>query len=86
MAITNFTELLSAISNWHQRSYSSTSGWDSTRAKEGIAIFENCANRRLRVRQMESTSAITMTSGVGTIPTDYLQWRMVRWQQYGWLS
>ena len=44
-----------------------------------IALFETEANRRLRVRQMEATATVTMTSGVGTLPTDYLAWREVIW-------
>lgn len=75
MAITTFNEVLSAISNWHVRS-----NIDSARAKEWIAIFEACANRRLRVRQMEASASVSVSaSGIATLPTDFLQWRAVTW-------
>lgn len=32
----------------------------------------------LRVRDMEDTATITMTNGVGTLPTDYLQYKTAR--------
>jgi hypothetical protein len=41
--------------------------------------IEAAANRRLRVRQQEASAAVTMTSGAGTLPTDYLAMRRVKW-------
>lgn len=31
----------------------------------------------LRTREMETVAIVTMTSGVGTLPADYLEWRQV---------
>jgi hypothetical protein len=73
MAITTYAELQTALGNWLTRS-------DLTaRLPEFIVLFEAWANRTLRVRQMETSATITMASGAGTLPADYLQWREVRW-------
>ena len=37
------------------------------------------ANRRLRVRQMETSTSLTPSSGSATLPSDYLAWRRVTW-------
>lgn len=71
MAITTYSELKTSVENWlsHQLF--------TARVPEFIAIFEATANRRLRVRQQEASAIITLTSGAGTLPTDYLAWRLV---------
>lgn len=74
MALTNYGELVSAVSSWMRgRSDISTS------IPDFIALFEAAANRKLRVRQMETAGTITMSSGVGTVPTDYLAWKRLTW-------
>lgn len=73
MSITNYTELQSAIAAWMVRS-------DLTSViPDFITLFEAAANRRLRVRQQETAGTITMSSGTGTVPTDYLAWRRLTW-------
>jgi len=74
MAISTYSELQTAITNWLSRS-------DITNARilEAIALFEAVANRRLRVRQQETAGSLTPSSGSATLPTDYLSWRRVTW-------
>jgi hypothetical protein len=44
-----------------------------------ITLFECAAARKLKVRLQESTTTLTPTSGVATLPTDYLGYRRVTW-------
>jgi len=41
--------------------------------------FETIANRRLRVRQMETSTLLTTVDGSTALPADYLLWRTVQW-------
>lgn len=43
-----------------------------------ITLLETRLNRRLRIKQQETSATITLTSGVGTLPSDYLQWRDIK--------
>ena len=48
--------------------------------RDFIALFEACANRRLRVRQQEATINLTPdANGAATLPADYLALRRVTW-------
>ena len=69
-----YGELKNAVEDWLRRT-------DLTDAQlsDVVLMFENHANRVLRVRQMEASSSITTTSGAGTLPTDYLSWRTLTW-------
>jgi hypothetical protein len=69
MAITTFAELKTAVENWLDHQLFTAS------VPEFIALFESCANRRLRVRQMETSTDLTPSSGAATLPSDYLAWR-----------
>jgi hypothetical protein len=73
MAITTYAELQSAIANWLAR--------DDLTAyiPDFITLFEAAAARRLKVRLMESTTSLTPSSGVATVPSDYLGHRRVTW-------
>jgi hypothetical protein len=73
MSITTYAELKTAVENWldHQLF--------TNRVPEFIALFEAAANRRLRVRQMETSTNLTPSSGAATLPSDYLAWRRVTW-------
>lgn len=73
MAITNYSTLQTAIGNWMARSDLTTPIVDF------ITLFEANVNRRLRVRQQETTATLTPSSGSTTLPTDYLSWRRVTW-------
>lgn len=71
MAITTYSELKTAVENWldHQLF--------TSRVPEFIALFEAVANRRLRVRQQETSTTLTPSSGDASLPSDYLSWRSV---------
>lgn len=73
MAITNYGTLKSALSTYlfHQRF---VTDYDTATIN-----FENAANRRLRVRPMETSTSLTTTLGIVALPTDYLKWRSVLW-------
>lgn len=73
MSITTYVELQTAIASWLGRS-------DLTaQIPDFIALFEACANRRLRVRQQETSTNLTPSSGEVSLPSDYLAWRRVTW-------
>ncbi len=74
MAISTYAELQTGIDNWLANQLF------SARSPEFIALFEAAANRRLRVRQQESSTTLAPSSGDATLPTDYLSWRSVRWE------
>jgi len=74
MAISTYSELQSAVTNWLRR------GDDSdlvTRAPELIALAEAQFNRDLKHRKMEATSDLTLSASVKTValPTDYIEAR-----------
>jgi hypothetical protein len=73
MAITTYAELQTAIDNWvdHQLF--------SARSPDFITLFESTVNRRLRVRQQETSTTLTPSAGSATLPTDYLSWRQATW-------
>jgi hypothetical protein len=72
MALANYAQLQDSMKRWL---------WDrddlSGDIPDFIAMFESDANSQLRVREMEATATITLTSGAGTIPTDFLAPRRV---------
>lgn len=73
MSITTYAELQTAVGTWLARD-------DLTSyIPDYITLFEAHANRRLRVRQMETSTNLTPSSGAATLPSDYLQWRRVTW-------
>lgn len=74
MPFTTYAELQTAIANALDRSNLTNEIIDS------IALFEAKINRKLAVREQVTSATITMSSGVGTLPTDYLRWKRVRWQ------
>lgn len=73
MALATYTELVAAY-----REASGDGDTSSTMVDTFIALLEARANRILRHRRMEATATVTMTSGSGPLPSDYLQWRKVR--------
>ena len=74
MSITSYAELQAAIGNWLDHSLF------TARIPEFIALFEACANRRLRVRQQETTTNLTPdVNGNATLHADYLALRRVTW-------
>ena len=73
MSIATYAELRTAVENWLDHALF------SARVPEFIALFEAAANRRLRVRQQEASSALTPSLGTVALPGDYLAWRRVTW-------
>jgi hypothetical protein len=73
MAITDYDELKSAIADWLAR--------DELTAfiPDFIVLFECDAARRLKVRPQATTTTLTPSSGVATLPTDYLGYQRVTW-------
>lgn len=73
MAITTYAELQTAIGNWLDHSLF------TARIPEFIALFEACANRKLRTRAQETSTNLMPSSGAVALPADYLSWRRVAW-------
>lgn len=73
MALTTFAELKASIADWLAR--------DDLTAfiPDYITLFEAEAARRLKVRPQATTTTITPSSGVATLPTDYLGFQRVTW-------
>ena len=71
MAITNYGDLKTELNRLlaHQRFMSD---YDNQ-----VIKFEASANRRLRVRQMETSTSLTTTDGDVALPSDYLVWRTI---------
>lgn len=73
MALTTYAELQSAIASWLARD-------DLTPyIPDFITLFEAAAARKLKVRLQETTTTLTPSSGVATIPSDYVGHRRVTW-------
>ena len=73
MSIATYSDLQTAIASWIARQDLAAN------IPDFIALFESVANRRLRLRQQESAATLTPSSGVATLPADYLAWRRVTW-------
>ena len=73
MALATYSDLQNQIANWLERADLGAV------IPDFVTLFEAYANRRLRVRQMETSATLTTVAGVATIPTDYLMWRSATW-------
>jgi hypothetical protein len=73
MAFATDSDLQTQIANWLAR--------DDLTAyiPDFITLFECAAARKLKVRLQETTATLTPTSGVATVPSDYLGYRRVTW-------
>ena len=76
MALATYTDLVSAVGTWMRRSGNATF---TALVPDFITLFEADLNRMLRTRDQETAATITMTSGVGTLPADWLEFEVVRW-------
>lgn len=74
MAITTYSELVSAIGNWFENRNDIS---DSDRADEIIDLAEATMNIRLRHRKMEAKTDLTPSSNVCTLPSDYIEYKRV---------
>lgn len=72
MAISTYSELQTAVQNWLM-------GRTDVVAfvPDFVALGEGHINAELRVRQMETVADLTPTSGICTLPEDYLEYRRV---------
>jgi hypothetical protein len=69
MAISTYSELQTALTNWSDRS-------DLTsRHPEFIALCESDLNKRLRIRAMENRVTATVNSEYSSLPTGFLEMR-----------
>lgn len=72
MAITNYGELKTKIAD-----YMFDAGPIDTEAADIVTFAQGILNSRLRCREMVTTTDLSPTAGVFTLPTDYAMWRMV---------
>jgi len=72
MAITNYAELQTAVSNWIARSDI------STYAPDLIMLGEKWIFRHARTRDMESALSVTISSGVAAVPTNFVALKHAR--------
>lgn len=80
--ITSYATLTDAFTNWR-----ADAGLLSARYDEAIQLTQEAINngdellgiQPLRVRQMQTSSALSVTGGTASIPSDYLVWRHVEW-------
>jgi hypothetical protein len=71
MALANYSDLLTAVAGWLNRS-------DLTATiPDFIKLAEAEFNRTLRTIEMEATSSLTVTSGVSNLPADFLGARSI---------
>lgn len=74
MAIGTYSQLQTAVLTWLDR----TTDTDLTaRVPDLIKLAESELNNILRVREMEATATLSPTSGLYTLPSDYLSYRNV---------
>lgn len=73
MALTTYAELQASIASWLAR--------DDLTAyiPDFITLFEADAARKLKVRPQATTTTLTPSGGVATLPTDYLGYQRVTW-------
>ena len=75
MSLTNYSDLQTSVTNWLSRSDATFVGL----VPDFITLFEATVNRRLRVRQQQTTVQLTPSAGVVALPTDYLSWLRLTW-------
>lgn len=73
MSFASYVSLQANIASWLARDDL------TTYIPDFITLFECAAARKLKVRPQETTATLTVTSGVATLPTDYLGYRQVTW-------
>ena len=81
MALDTFTNLKAAIITHGMRDGDTefeTAVPDFITGCEQLMNYGTDDMRPIRTAEMETTATITLTNGVGTLPTDYLQWRSIK--------
>lgn len=74
MSLSTYSDLSGAVSSWTARG-----DYMAGNISNFVALFEAWANRVLRVRLMETSTSLSPSSGIASLPSDYLQWRRVTW-------
>lgn len=79
MAITTYAELKTAVAAWADRTDLTTPIIDFVTLTEATINNGDAVNDidPLRVREMETSASVSVTSGVGTLPTGFLEARRV---------
>lgn len=67
MALDTITGLTQAVIDW------SNAGLTTLQANDCITLGENRVYRELRVRQMEASTTISISNGLATVPSDYIE-------------
>lgn len=75
MALDTYTGLIASIGDWLERSDT------ATLAPDWITLAEASMNRRLRVSRMIERASATISSGFGSLPTDFLAPHSLRLDQ-----
>lgn len=72
--LASYPDLLTAIPKWAWRT-----GDDDFEAAvpDLIALCEARTNRTLRLKEQETVAAVPLTSGVGELPSDFLEYRTI---------
>jgi hypothetical protein len=73
MAITNYSELQTAIGQW----MNNPNGLTAYTA-DFIALAESEFNRRIRLADNETRATVTLANGVGALPSDFAQVKSAR--------
>lgn len=73
MAVTNYTDLQTTLESYANRSDL------SSMVPVFIQLCEADLKRRLKLVNLETSATVTLTSGVGTLPTDYVGMRSIYW-------
>lgn len=79
MALSTYSELKASIADWMKRSDLGTV------IPDFISLAEMDMLYRLRLVEFETTGTVTMTAGVGSLPTGFLNLRSVAMDGYGQL-
>lgn len=75
MALTTYAELSAAIATW---SWMTNQTEFEAAVPDFVLLCESELNRRLRTRDMETSASVTITSGSGPLPSDYLEMRELK--------
>jgi hypothetical protein len=73
MALASYQDLQDRMTEWLGNSLNASVYPDM------IRLFECSAARRLKVRDTQDTATITMSSGSGSLPSDFLGMKYVQW-------
>jgi hypothetical protein len=73
MALDSYSALQTAALDWINRPDL------SARAADAITLAEADMQRRCKLVEFESTATVTVTAGVGTLPTDFAGMRSIYW-------